>query len=59
MPKPQSPILMAVIGAPHGIKGEVRVKSFAAEPSALSAYGPLVAADGRQFEVTSVRRDEC
>ncbi len=55
MPKPQSPILMAVIGAPHGVKGEVRVKSFAAEPSALSGYGPLCAADGRQFEVTAIR----
>jgi len=55
MPKLQSPILMAVIGAPHGIRGEVRVKSFADDPIALSAYGPLSSADGRAFEVEAVR----
>ncbi|MCC2688691.1 MAG: putative rRNA processing protein [Rhizobiaceae bacterium] len=55
MPKLHSPILMAVIGAPHGISGEVRVKPFTAEPLALSSYGPLFAADGRSFEIIAVR----
>ncbi|HZB91959.1 MAG TPA: ribosome maturation factor RimM [Stellaceae bacterium] len=32
---------MGVIAGAHGIKGEVRVKSFAAEPEAIAAYGPL------------------
>jgi 16S rRNA processing protein RimM len=32
---------MGVITGAHGIKGEVRVKSFTAEPEAIVAYGPL------------------
>lgn len=55
MQKLQSPILMAVIGAPHGVKGEVRVKSFTADPLAVADYGPLFAADGRSFEVEAIR----
>jgi 16S rRNA processing protein RimM len=46
---------VARIGAAHGIKGEVRVKSFTAEPLALAAYGPLEAADGRRFTITAAR----
>ena len=34
-------ILMGRIGAAHGIKGEVRIQSFTAEPLALADYGPL------------------
>lgn len=34
-------ILMGRIGAAHGIKGEVRIQSFTAEPLALVDYGPL------------------
>jgi 16S rRNA processing protein RimM len=32
---------MGVITGAHGIKGEVRVKSFTAEPEAIAAYGAL------------------
>src|SRR5690606_18320146 len=46
---------MAVIGAPHGIRGEVRVKTFTGDPLALGDYGPLRAADGRKFTVASIR----
>lgn len=55
MSKPQNPVAMAVIGAAHGIKGEVRVKSFTADPLALGDYGALHAADGRRFEVQAIR----
>ena len=41
MPKPENPVQMAVIGAPHGIKGELRVKTFTGDPLALGDYGPL------------------
>jgi 16S rRNA processing protein RimM len=34
-------LLMGRIGAAHGIKGEVRITSFTAEPLALLGYGPL------------------
>ncbi len=33
---------MAVIGAAHGIKGELRVKAFTGDPLALADYGPLL-----------------
>jgi len=34
-------ILMGKIGAAHGIKGEVRITTFTAEPEAIASYGPL------------------
>lgn len=55
MPKPDNPVLLAQIGAPHGVKGELRVKSFTAQPSALSDYKILFGADGTAFEITSMR----
>jgi len=55
MPQPKNPIQMAVIGAAHGIRGEVRVKTFTGDPLALGDYGPLYAKDGRAFEVLDIR----
>lgn len=55
MPKPRNPIQMAVIGAAHGIKGELRVKAFTGDPLALGDYGPLYAADGRAFKIVDIR----
>ncbi len=34
-------ILMGVVGRPHGVRGLVRVHSYAAVPSDLTAYGAL------------------
>ena len=48
-------VLIARIGAAHGIKGEVRVKAYTADPAGIGAYGPLEAPDGRVFEVASLR----
>lgn len=59
MKKPASPpenkVQMAVIGAPHGVRGEVRVKTFTGDPLALGDYGPLSSADGRTFTVAAIR----
>jgi len=57
MAKPASDlVLMARIGAAHGIRGEVRVKSFTDDPLAFADYGPLVTSDGsRSFEVDKAR----
>jgi 16S rRNA processing protein RimM len=55
MKKLENPVLMAVIGAAHGIKGEVRVKTFTDDPLALANYSPLVAKDGRVFEIAAIR----
>ena len=43
-----------MIGA-HGIKGEVRVKTFTADPDALGAYGLLTTDDGRRLQVGALR----
>jgi 16S rRNA processing protein RimM len=55
MIKPQNPVQMAVIGAAHGIKGELRVKTFTGDPLALADYGPLYARDGRAFQIVDIR----
>ena len=55
MPKLQNPVQLAVIGAPHGVRGELRVKTFTADPLALGDYGPLQARDGRMFEIADIR----
>lgn len=47
-------LLAAILGA-HGLKGEVRVKTFTETPDSLGAYGPLHAKDGRVFTLESVR----
>lgn len=55
MGKPDNPVLMGVIGAPHGVRGELRVKSYTADPLALGDYGTLYDAQGRAFDVTDIR----
>jgi 16S rRNA processing protein RimM len=52
---PSQPLVLAVVGAPHGVKGEVRLKSFAADPMSIRDYGKLFAADGRGFQIERVR----
>jgi len=48
-------VVIARIGAAHGIRGEVRVKTFTEDPASIAAYGPLDTADGRRFEVAAMR----
>jgi 16S rRNA processing protein RimM len=49
-------ILVAQIGAAHGLRGEVRLRSFTAEPMAVKDYGALESEDGaRRFEIESLR----
>lgn len=55
MEKLKNPVLLAVIGAAHGIRGEVRVKSFTGDPLALSDYVPLFDKSGKAFEIESIR----
>ncbi|WP_072244658.1 ribosome maturation factor RimM [Roseibaca calidilacus] len=50
--KPDRVCVGAVAGA-YGVRGEVRLKSFCADPEAIGSYGPLWSEDGaRSFEVT-------
>jgi 16S rRNA processing protein RimM len=55
MGKPLRPIQMAVIGAPHGIRGELRVKTFTGDPLALADYGPLYDEAGNRYDVVDIR----
>ena len=48
-------VILGVIGAPHGVKGEVRVKSSTADPLAIGRYGPVTLPDGRRLKLKSVR----
>jgi len=48
-------VVIARIGAAHGIKGEVRVKAFTGLPADIASYGALEAGDGRRFEVEALR----
>lgn len=55
MSKLDHPILVGVVGAAQGIRGEVRVKPFTGDPEALGDYGVLHTSDGRRFEVLDLR----
>jgi len=44
----------AIMGA-FGVRGEVRLKSFCADPAAIESYSPLVAESGESYEVALVR----
>ncbi|WP_237476808.1 ribosome maturation factor RimM [Lichenibacterium dinghuense] len=49
-------VLVGVFGAPQGVRGEVRIKSYTGEPRDVGAYGPLTTADGRgSFKLLSLR----
>jgi 16S rRNA processing protein RimM len=48
---PEACILLGVIGRPHGVRGLVRVSSYADPPEAIAAYGPLSDDHGRQFSL--------
>ena len=52
-------ILVGQVAGGFGVKGEVRVTAYTAEPMALLAYGPLLRADGSVgLTLTSARPDK-
>lgn len=48
-------VCLGQIGAPHGVRGEVRLRSFTSDPQAIGEYGPLETEDGRILEIESLR----
>ena len=49
-------ICVGAIAGAFGVQGEVRLKSFCAEPSAIADYGPLYSADGKTtYKITLTR----
>jgi 16S rRNA processing protein RimM len=54
--QPDRLIALGRFGAPQGVRGEIRVKSYTGEPSAIAGYGALTdAAGARRFVVAVVR----
>ena len=53
-------ILVGAIAGAHGLRGQVRIRSFTADPAGVAAYGPLTdEAGSRRFElaVTGAAKD--
>ena len=53
-------LCVGVIAGPHGVRGEVRVKSFTADPDALVGYGPFTDKAGQNeyaIEMTGRSKD--
>jgi 16S rRNA processing protein RimM len=49
-------VCVARIGAPHGVRGEVKLWPFTQTPLAVAEYGPLETQDGkRTFEIETLR----
>jgi 16S rRNA processing protein RimM len=48
-------VLVAQIGAAHGVRGEVRLRAFTADPLAVKAYGPLETEDGTVLTIETLR----
>ncbi len=48
-------VCLGQIGAAHGVRGELRLHSFTADPAAITSYGPLESEDGRIFEIEAMR----
>ncbi len=44
-------VCVGAIAGSFGVKGEVRLKSFCAEPAAISIYAPLTDETGRSYDV--------
>jgi 16S rRNA processing protein RimM len=53
-------VLLGVVGAPHGVRGLVRIKSFTEDPMAIASYGALSDETGKnayRVEALSVVKD--
>ena len=51
-PLPEDRVCVGAITGARGLRGEVRIKSFTAEPEDIGAYGPVSTEDGeKSFEV--------
>lgn len=48
-------IQVGIFGAPHGVRGEIRLKSLTGDPLAIGDYGPLFDESGRVHDLTALR----
>ena len=52
----EAKVLVARIGAAHGVRGEMKFWSFTEDPEAVADYGPFETLDGkRSFDIESMR----
>lgn len=52
---PRDMVLVGLITSAHGIRGEVKLRSFTAEPEAIAAYSPLETAKGEKIAIAKLR----
>src|SRR5687767_9090093 len=52
---PRDMVLVGLITSAHGIKGEVKLRSFTADPEAIAAYSPLETANGEKIAIAKLR----
>lgn len=52
---PRDLVSVGAITGAHGIKGEVKLRSFTADPQAIAAYSPLETAKGAKIEIVRLR----
>jgi 16S rRNA processing protein RimM len=55
MGTPRDSVLVGVIVGAHGIRGEVKLKSFTSDPLSIGRYGPLQSSSGKQFEISKLK----
>lgn len=55
-PRRDDLVLVGEFGRAHGLKGEVRLKSYTGEPQAIAGYKPLVASNGKTYSLKTVRQ---
>lgn len=55
MKEPGRLIAVGAIAGAHGVRGEVKLKSFTEDPLAIARYGPLAGPDGRVFGIVALR----
>lgn len=48
-------ILVGIFGAPHGVRGEIRLKSYMEDPLALADYPALTGASGASYRLAAAR----
>ncbi len=52
---PRDMVLVGAITGAHGIRGEVKLRSFTADPAAVATYSPLETAKGARVEIARLR----
>ena len=48
-------VLVGIFGAAHGVRGEIRLKSYTQDPASIGDYGQLSSKTGQIFELLTLR----